>query len=127
MGLDANDPLPVGISLSDGYEKLRSWYRTNAHVSKDQPAQAALPFIQVLPPANQLSEPEIHAVLLEVVLGQLEWGYHKSDGKYKMAAYAQAALDAAQLPLGLSDEEKQAIKQSNSALLPHLSEHILRQ
>jgi hypothetical protein len=127
MGLDTNDPKPTGIALRDAYDKIRSWYQSNAHTKDSPHAQPANQFIQALPPANQLSDLEIRTVLSEVILGQLEWGYHESDGQYKMAAYAHAALDAAGLHFVLSDNEKKAIKSSNSTLLPHFSEHILRE
>ena len=125
MGLDSNDPKPTGISLRDAYEKIRSWYQTNAPGNENPHAQRAVPFIHALPPGNQLSDLEIRTVLSEVILGQLEWGYHQSDGQYKMAAYAHAALDAAGLDFALSDDEKKTIKNSDSTLLPHF-EHILR-
>lgn len=127
MGLNTTDAKPTGIALRDAYEKIRSWYQTNAPAKDSTHAQAAIQFIEALPPANQLSDLEIRTVLSEVILGQLEWAYHESDGQFKMAAYAHAALDAAGLHFVLSDDEKKAIKASNSTLLPHFSQHILRE
>jgi hypothetical protein len=70
MGLKPDDLKPAGISLSDAYEKTRSWYRTNAPMSKNHNAEASLPLIQALPPANQLSALEIRTVLSEVIVGK---------------------------------------------------------
>lgn len=126
MGLDSTDPRPSGISLQDAYEKIRSWYQANASRHTNPHAQAALPFIVALPTADQLTDLEMRTVLTEVVMGKLEWAYHESDGQFKMAAYAHAALDAAGLHFALSPDEKKAIKESTSILLPHFSEHVLR-
>jgi len=37
-------------------------------------------------PVSQLSDLEQRAVLREVICALLEWGYHESDGRFKMAA-----------------------------------------
>lgn len=126
MGLDQNDPKPLGIALRDAYEKIRAWHQARIHSEVNPHAQRAAPFIRALGPGDQLSDLEIRTVLSEVILGQLEWAYHESDGEYKMAAYAHAALDAAGLHFTLNDGEKQALKESHSTLLPYFSEHILR-
>lgn len=126
MGLDPDDPKPVGITLRDAYEKIRTWYQARVHGEDNPHAQRAAPFIDALPPEDKLTDLEIRTVLSEVILGQLEWAYDESDGEYKMAAYAHAALDAAGLHFTLRDGEKQAIKESQSTLLPYFSKHILR-
>jgi hypothetical protein len=126
LGLDSSDPIPTGISLENAYSKIRAWYVSNSSEHSNPHAQTALPLINALPPANEPTDLEIRAVLAEVVMGKLEWAYHESDGQYKMGAYAHAALDLAGHDFRFTGVEKEALRQSNSPLLPHLSEHILR-
>jgi hypothetical protein len=52
--------------------------------------------------------------LREIYLGYLEWGFHKSDGKFKMGAYADGKF-----PLSFTDEEIAQLKKS--VLWPYLS------
>jgi hypothetical protein len=136
MGLDVSDEKPVGISLQGAYTAIRDWYRTNAGgLSEEPPAEGSpdirqyakecLPLVRALPPEG-LSQLEIRAVLYEVIMGQLEWAYHRSDGQYKMAAYAHAALDEAGLWLGFSERERRELKAAPGTLLPYLSPHIIQ-
>lgn len=125
MGLPNDDPVPTEITLRDAYSKIREWYQGHAGRDSNPHAEASLPLIDALPAADQLSELEIRAVLAEVIMGKLEWGYHQSDGEYKMAAYAHSALDSAGYDFRLTGEEVKGLRESNSSLVPLLSEHIL--
>jgi hypothetical protein len=46
-----------------------------------------------MPPPERATREEMIDALRRVIYRDLEWAYHESDGKYKMAAYAQAAFD----------------------------------
>jgi len=126
MALSKTDKRPAGISLSDAYAAIRDWYRNHPdpaqcserRYSPDY-AQSSARLITALPPAEGLADVEKIAVLCEVIRGHLEWAYHQSDGRYKMAAYAQAALETLGRSCSLSLEETEQLK--NSALWPFLS------
>jgi len=124
MGLAPSDPKPAKITIREAYERIRGWYQTNiSHVSDiDSRAKACLELVERLPEEGNLSDIEIRAVLLEVIAGKLEWAYHLSDGSYKMAAYATAALEQDGIPIFLSEEEQQKLK--NSLLYKYLSLHL---
>ena len=99
MGLDASDSLPKGIQLKDAYSAVYTWYRANTKEiqnSKDTYRQRSLGLINALPAPDSATPAEMAVVLGEVVYGNLEWAYHRSDGKYKMAAYAHAFFDGRQ-------------------------------
>lgn len=85
MGLNADDKKPVGMSLADAYERIREWYSRNIALLRQKMgdceyAKKSEGLIRALPPASQLSELEIRAVLGEVIYGNLEWAYHQTDG-----------------------------------------------
>ena len=125
MGLSYNDAIPKGISLREAYVAIRSWYRNNTFELKtrdDEYAKASLALIKALPAVTSLSELEIRAIFAEVIAGYLEWAYHRSDGKYKMAAYVHGALETASYDLFLSEEEKKHLRESR--LWPYLSDHL---
>ena len=141
MGLHPHDPKPTEISIRDAYNAIRAWYQANTDriaTSGDRElasvlgewrmpwicknASSSLDLVDVLPEQDELSDLEIRAVLAEVIAGKLEWAYHASDGSFKMAAYAHAALKQAGLPILLSSKEKQLLK--DSALYPYLSKHL---
>lgn len=140
MGLDPKDPKPTQITIREAYTKIRQWYRNNVPKFLNQPAQeieiagfkivrdfsthakACLDLVDNLPEQHELSDLEIRAVLAEVIAGKLEWAYHQSDGDYKMAAYAHAALEQAGLPMFLSEAEKGELR--NSRIYPFLSPHL---
>jgi hypothetical protein len=100
MGLDSSDTLPAGISYEDAYAAIRTWYQ--AHVDRyamdpqwgGYPAESKA-YIESLPAPGQATLADIKTTLHRVLTGGLEWGYHQSDGRFKMAAYAQAAFEAA--------------------------------
>ncbi len=100
MALDTDDQLPDGISVKDAYAAVRAWYQANVNrlIAEGQrgsyPA-AAKAYIESLPAPDSASESAMRNCLRQVLVGELEFGYHDSDGKFKMAAYAQAAFDAA--------------------------------
>lgn len=122
MSLSQDDKKP-NISLKDAYDKIRTWYQENIEVIKQGRKYGyesrSIELIKALPKADTLSDLEIQAVLAEIILGNLEWAYHKDDGNYKMAAYAHGALEAAGLPFSFSDEKKSQLK--TSVLWKHLS------
>jgi len=123
MGLNADDKKPAGMSLADAYERIRQWYSHSIPLLRQKMgdrdyANKSEALIRALPPAPQLSELEIRAVLGEVIYGNLEWAYHQTDGNYKMAAYAHGALETAGLSWSINEEEKQKLK--TSVLWPHL-------
>lgn len=136
MGLDSSDLRPTGIALRAAYDAIRAWLQANAsHLASHPPhdayrdfrphIEASLPLIEALPPSASLSDIEIRAILLEVIMGKLEWAYHQSDGKFKIAAYAHAALDHAGLSFILTDQEKRALQATGSQLLPLMSRQVV--
>ena len=124
MGLSKEDRTPDGISLREAYAKIKKWYKNNTPVYSQHSkyAEAALDLVNNLPDEKGLSEIEIRAVLSEVIAGKLEWAYHESDGKFKMAAYAHAALEKAKQPTFLTKDDKSKLK--NSSLYQYLSNHL---
>ena len=123
MGLDPNDKKPKDVSLAQAYEQIRQWYSKNLPLLRERMGERdygkrSEALIKVLPPATELTDLEIRAVLGEVICGNLEWGYHETDGQYKMGAYAHGALEAAGVKWSFSDAEKQKLR--GSALWPHL-------
>ncbi|MEM4204188.1 MAG: hypothetical protein QXS54_08980 [Candidatus Methanomethylicaceae archaeon] len=142
MGLNPKDPKPTQITIREAYTKIRQWYRHNVSKFINQSAQeieiagfkivrdfsahakACLDLVDNLPEQHELSDLEIRAILAEVIAGKLEWAYHQSDGDYKMAAYAHAAIEQAGLPIFLSEAEKGELRNSKlySFLSPHLRE-----
>jgi len=115
MALGPSDPKPKGVSYRDAYTAIRNWYRGNAHNIQDRAdeyARHSAVLIDVLPLASALSDLEFRAIFGEVIYGLLEWGYHQSDGRYKMAAYAHAALEAAGLSFRLTSEDQSALEVS---------------
>jgi hypothetical protein len=140
MGLSNEDKTPDGISLREAYTKIKQWYKINTPLltqdssgilhtgglvtqrNYSKYANAALDLVNSLPDESGLSEVEIRAILSEVIAGKLEWAYHESDGKYKMAAYAHAALKKANQPIFLTREDKDKLK--SSSLYQFLSPHL---
>ena len=100
MGLDPSDPLPDRISCEDAYAAIRTWYQANVDryamdLQKAQHVVASKSYVESLPMPDQATPDDIKNTLRQVLVGDLEWGYHESDGRFKMAAYAQAAFEAA--------------------------------
>lgn len=119
MALSSTEKKPDGISLQDAYSAIRTWYqqhietllaRRDLDVSY---AHASAAIIRALPDASMLSEVEIVWLFGEVIGGRLEWAYHESDGIYKMAAYAKAALESKGRSYLLTAEETQQIELSS--------------
>lgn len=124
MEPNADERKNSGMSLPDAYKSIRQWFLRNIPMLREQMGdndygRKSEALIRSLPPASQLSELEIRAVLGEVIYGNLEWAYHEMEGDYKMAAYAHGALEAAGLSSSINENEKQALK--TSVLWPHLS------
>ena len=108
MGLSSSDPMPVGISLEDAYIKIQDWYQSNIAIAPS----SSVSLIKFLPDVSTLTELEIRAVLGEIIYGNLEWAYHKSDGKYKMAAYAHAALESGGFDSTLNQNDRNKLRPS---------------
>ena len=100
MGLNKDDPRPNGIALGDAYAAVRSWYQANVARAAADPdrgasAGAAKSYVASMPTPDVATREEMVDAFRRIIAGELEWGYHSSDGEYKMAAYAWAACDAA--------------------------------
>jgi hypothetical protein len=100
LGLYEDDLQPAGISFEDAYGAIRAWYQGHVDGAAQDPqrghhAVASKAYIESLAPPDQASRGDIEDTLRRVLSADLEWGYHESDGQYKMAAYAHAAFDAA--------------------------------
>lgn len=111
MGLSSEDLRPEGIPLADAYLAIRRWYIANVSkiaTREGDYARRSEALIHALPAAVP-SLLEIRAVLGEVVYGNLEWAYHETDGSYKMAAYAFAALEAAGYDYSLTASEREQL------------------
>ena len=117
MGLYLLDKKPHGISIQEAYSSIRSWYQAYSEELASRRvdhtyAQKSIALIRALPEGIQLSDIEMKAVFFEVICGLLEWGYHESDGRYKMAAYAHAAIEAHGGYIERSDNDTQRLKES---------------
>ena len=121
MAPDKPDRPHETIGLRDAYEAIRRWYTENVHMldESDGYARRSAGLIRAMRPASDVSDIEIRAVLGEVIYGNLEWGYTRSDGTRTMADYAKAALSQAGLTYGLSVEDLQSLQASS--LWEHLS------
>ena len=100
MGLSSDDARPVGMAPRDAYAAIRSWYQANidrlaADPDRGMSARAAKGYIASMPAPEGVTPDEIADACRRVISGNLEFAYHDSDERYKMAAYAFAALDAA--------------------------------
>jgi hypothetical protein len=125
MALSPSDPQPKGISVADAYSAIRAWYKSNvskADARGGDYGRDSAKLIRFLPPTSALNDLEQRAILREVILGYLEWGYHQSDAQYKMAAYAHAAFEARGSSYSLSSAEKESL--NTSQLWPYLSLHV---
>jgi len=115
MAFPRSERKPDGISLRDAYSAIRTWYQENTDnplISNDVYGRASVALMRALPPASELADVEIVAVFREVIAGRLEWAFHQSDGRYKMAAYASAALEKLERSHFLTDEETEEIRAS---------------
>ena len=122
MGLLPSDKIPPNVSFRDAYSKIREWCQANVEIPEsrnDEYGNRGATLTKALPLHDNLSDLEIQAVLGEVIYGNLEWAYHQDDGAYKMAAYAQGALEATGLSFVLSSDEK--AKLQDSPLWTHLT------
>jgi len=91
MGQGKDDPIPEGLSKSDAYRKVYTWYRS--HISEIESKDGkyfkeSAEYIRNLKDPDEVREDEIQEVFNQILTGLLEWGYQRSDGQYKMAAYA---------------------------------------
>lgn len=122
MGLLPSDAKPQNISSADAYSAIRAWYQhhvNNIPNRNSDYGRRSADLIKHLPPAAQVSDLEQRAVFREVIARLLEWGYHESDGKFKMGAYAHAALEATGKTWpALSEQENEQLK--TSQLWPYL-------
>jgi hypothetical protein len=93
MGLKKHDAQPFGIDLKTSYSNIKYWYQTNIDLAPyGEYGANSRDLISRLKSPTDLSSEEIKMILWEVVAGLLEWGYHGSDGHYKMGAYAHVAI-----------------------------------
>lgn len=124
MGLSPSDAKPENISIADAYSAIRLWYQnhvTDVERRGDDYGRRSAKLIRNLPPVSQLSDLEQRAVFREVIARLLEWGYHESDGRFKMGAYAHAALETAGWGWRpLSAQENEQLKMSQ--LWPYLGD-----
>ena len=100
VGLNENDARPEGISVRDAYAAVRVWYQGNVDRFAEDPrrgryAAEAKAYIQALPAPDEATLAQMQNTLRRVLSSDIEWGYHETDGQYKMAAYAFAAFEAA--------------------------------
>ena len=100
MGLLTGDleKVPPHLTLRDLYETIHDWHRKNLRtihevVTSEQNNLAYLELVRHLPTPSKATEDDIALVCREVIVGLMEWAYHKKD-KYniKTAAYAHFAL-----------------------------------
>jgi len=92
MALNSNDPLPSGISAAEAYARIRAWYQANVarvEARHDEYGKKSVAYIRAMKAVP--SETEMQDAFKQVLSGLLEWAYHESDGRFKMAAYATAA------------------------------------
>ena len=94
MALNPEDARPAGLSDQDRYERIRTWYQANVSrlaLRQDgygEHARFSTDYIHTLPPPESATPEQIADLFKQVRAGRLEWAYHESDGRYKMAAYA---------------------------------------
>lgn len=115
MSLLPDDPIPTGISPQKAYKAIRDYLQANrqsflpennpprnfmgniipgaTHSEQEiQSFNEIVGLIDFLPAPDQLRDVDFKAVFKAVTTGRLETAYHRSDGKYKMAAYALEAM-----------------------------------
>ncbi len=112
---------PGGISFEDAYTAIRTWCRDNVDGIETATGLSARSraLIAALPEPADASDLEMRAVFAEVIGGNLEWAYRKTDGRHRMAEYAHGALDGAGITFEISDpDEREQLRAS--LLWPHL-------
>jgi hypothetical protein len=65
-------------ALIDAYTIIRNWYVSNIRLARnrgDDFGDKSFALTEQLPEAGELSELEIRAVLVEVIMGNLEWAF----------------------------------------------------
>ena len=100
MSAASEDPRLASLSIKGAYAAIRAWYQADVDRCASDPqlrphALASKGYVESLPPPEQATQAEIEDTLRRVLSGDLEWGYHKSDGHFKMAAYAHAGFESA--------------------------------
>ena len=94
MGLNKSDARPHGVDLKTNYLRIKNWYQANIDMApRGEYGNKSRELITCLKSPSNLSSEEMKIVFWEVLAGLLEWGYHGSDGNYKMGAYAQIGID----------------------------------
>lgn len=125
MGLGSDDRIPSDISMADAYSKIRQWYQSNVQqaieLGNDYGRRSAA-LINALPATSATTDLEKRAIFQEVISNLLEWGYHKSDGEYKMAADARGGAKAAGSDWSLSEGERKELRKSR--LWPYLTSSV---
>jgi hypothetical protein len=144
MGQNNEGSIPTGISLDDAYKSVRQFLTDNsksiaddynkseneyqeANKSNADYMSGTTPYHKRLKELvdylinNELQgDLEKRTVLIEVICGHLENFYHKDNGKYKMAAYADAVLRA-RPEYWLTEDEKQELLSTNEDLYEKVS------
>lgn len=108
-------------ALIDAYTIIKNWYVTNIKVAKDRDddfGDRSIALTEQLPEVGELSELEIRAVLVEVIMGNLKWAFRERDGSLNMGEHAFNGLNQAGYGTSFSDEEIDRLRQSK--LWPYL-------
>lgn len=98
MALGPRDAYPHGITLREAYAAIRQWYRAAANTGLSDERQVGYldmsrDYIESMPRPEVASRDVMIDYLKSVISNRLEFGYHESDGQYKMGAYASAGLE----------------------------------
>ena len=107
MGLTQYEAISTDIDLQETYKTVRRWYKKNIELAPSSNyGQTSRRLIRALKPASAVSAAEMNAVMGEILYGLLEWGFHSSDSKYKMAQYAKSVV------------EQDTLQRANGVFLP---------
>jgi hypothetical protein len=90
VALNPDDPTPEQVSAKAAYAAARIWFQSNKE--RFPCSDKARLLIDLLPEPEDAWDSDMKAVFMEIVRGLLEFGYHESDGSYKIGAYAHAGL-----------------------------------
>jgi hypothetical protein len=99
MGLSELDRLkvPKGLPIREYYKRIYEWYMKNKdkilNICKDPDSpyvSCYLELLNLLPDPSNASLEDIVLVCMEVMVGLMEWSYHKTDENgVKLGAYAE--------------------------------------
>jgi hypothetical protein len=121
----------------DVYKRVWRWYRDNVGLIRPDntvlmpdhsgcvplhDAEQSRTLIKLLPRPEKVTTAEIYAVMREVLMGHLEWGFHHTDKVKKMSEYAKVVMGADPSLWRVSYNDKMALK--HSVMCPSLSDHL---